>query len=84
MAPINGNLKKAHADAYLSGAGGKDYMDEGRFAAEKLGLKYQHYQHPVYRQQHSKTDFLPYMSIVDLLFNEGPESLRILRNPEVK
>lgn len=76
--------RKTGADTYLSGAGGKDYMDESRFKAENLGLKFQHYQHPAYRQQYPKTDFLPYMSIVDLLFNEGPESLGILRNPEVK
>jgi hypothetical protein len=77
-------VKKAGADAYLSGAGGKEYMEEGRFEAEKLGLKYQHYQHPTYRQMYPKTDFLPYMSIVDLVFNEGPESLKILKNAEVQ
>lgn len=69
--------KKTGADSYLSGSGGKDYMDEARFADEKLGLSYQHYAHPSYPQRHG--DFLPYMSIVDLLMNAGPESLSVLR-----
>ncbi len=72
--------KKTGAKAYLSGSGGKDYMDEARFQQEGLGLKYQHYRHPEYRQQHMKAGFLPYMCILDLLFNEGPDSLRILKN----
>jgi len=69
--------KKTGATGYLSGAGGKDYMDEARFRQEGLGLTYQHYTHPTYAQQHG--DFLPYMSIVDLLMNEGPNSLAVLR-----
>jgi hypothetical protein len=69
--------KKTGCDAYLSGSGGKDYMDEARFQQEGLGLKYQHYTHPTYAQRYG--DFLPYMSVVDLLMNEGPRSLAILR-----
>lgn len=72
--------KKTGATSYLSGAGGKGYMDEARFTAEGLGLSYQHYQHPSYRQQHEKAGFMPYACILDLLFNEGPDSLKILRN----
>jgi hypothetical protein len=71
--------KKTGATEYLSGSGGKDYMDEERFKEEGLGLSYQHYKHPEYKQQWHKTPFLPYMCIVDLLFNEGPNSLSILR-----
>jgi hypothetical protein len=69
--------RKAGCDAYLSGSGGKDYMDEARFEQEKLGLKYQHYTHPTYPQRYG--NFLPYMSVVDLLMNVGPDSLKVLR-----
>ena len=69
--------KKTGATAYLSGSGGKDYMDEARFQAEGLGLQYQHYTHPTYAQRYG--DFLPYMSVVDLLMNVGPDSLAVLR-----
>lgn len=72
--------KKLNADTYLSGAGGKDYMDEARFSQENIKLQYQQYVHSIYVQQHmaEKKDFLPYMSIIDLLFNQGPASKNIL------
>jgi hypothetical protein len=70
-------LKKTGAKTYLSGSGGKDYMDEARFQQEGLGLQYQHYTHPTYPQRYG--DFLPYMSIVDLLMHCGPDSLKVLR-----
>jgi hypothetical protein len=52
-------------------------MDEARFRQEGLGLTYQHYTHPTYVQRYG--DFLPYMSIVDLLMNVGPDSLAVLK-----
>ncbi|MES2201532.1 MAG: WbqC family protein [candidate division FCPU426 bacterium] len=72
--------KKTGADTYLSGAGGKAYMDEARFGEEGLSLRYQHYQHPVYRQQHMKQGFVPNLCVLDLLFNEGPESRNLFRS----
>lgn len=68
------------ADEYLSGAGGKDYLDEDRFADAGIRLVYQRYEHPVYRQQFMRSgdDFIPYMSVLDLLFNEGPKSKEVL------
>ncbi len=73
--------QKLQADTYLSGAGGKEYLEEEKFARSGIKLEYQHFDHPRYRQQFAKqeTDFLPYMSIIDLLFNEGPESVNILK-----
>ncbi len=71
--------RKTGATEYLSGAGGRDYMDQARFEREGLGLRFQHYEHPVYRQQYPKTPFVPYLCALDLLFNEGPGSLGILR-----
>jgi hypothetical protein len=37
---------------------------------------YQNYRHPVYKQLFG--DFIPYLSVIDLLFNHGEESLSIL------
>jgi hypothetical protein len=70
------------ADTYLSGIGGKDYLQEDLFKEEGICLQYQEFHHPVYRQQHcsEKHQFEPYMSVVDLLFNEGPNSSALLRN----
>jgi hypothetical protein len=64
-------------DVYLSGAGGAEYLDEKLFAENGIKLEYQVYKHPVYRQVHE--GFVPNMSVVDLMFSHGPESLAIIR-----
>lgn len=66
------------ADAYLSGAGGHDYVEEGRFQEAGISLSYQDYQHPVYPQLFG--DFVSHLSVVDLLLNCGPSSLDVLRH----
>jgi hypothetical protein len=70
--------KALGADTYLAGQGGADYMDAARF--EKNGLKVimQEFKHPVYPQLFG--DFQSHMSIVDLLFNCGPESMDMIRS----
>jgi len=70
------------ADAYLSGTGGKDYLDEEKFPPAGIKLIYQDFQHPVYHQQfmRSADDFIPYLSAVDLLFNEGAGAKEILNS----
>jgi hypothetical protein len=64
------------ADHYIFGAQGRNYADVGKFVASGVDPYFQDYQHPVYRQLHG--EFLPYMSVIDLLFNEGPRSRDIL------
>ena len=66
------------ASCYLSGAMGRDYLDEGLFSRSGICVTYQEYIHPEYRQHHG--GFKPCMGILDLLFNEGPRSLNILLN----
>ncbi len=65
------------ANAYLSGAGGRDYVEAELFARAGISLTFQDYQHPVYPQLFG--DFVSHLSIVDLLFNVGPDSLDVLR-----
>jgi hypothetical protein len=64
--------KKLSADTYLSGSGGRDYIDEQLFKGAGVRLVYQEYKHPEYKQCYDP--FEPYMSIVDLLFNHGKAS----------
>ena len=64
------------ADTYLSGAGGKAYLDEKLFVSGGVDLKYQEFAHPEYKQRYEP--FEPFMSAVDLLFNHGGDSLKIL------
>jgi len=68
--------KEVGADTYLSGSGGANYQDAAAFQAAGLQLTYANYQHPVYPQAFG--DFVPGLSIVDLLFNAGADSARIL------
>jgi hypothetical protein len=55
------------ADKYISGALGKDYLDEYSFKDKGIEIEYQNYQHPVYQQLHG--DFLPCMGVVDFCMN---------------
>lgn len=60
-----------NADKYLSPIGSKEYIEEeGLFKKSGIKVEYQNFKHPVYPQKNS-TEFLPYLSIVDLLFNVG-------------
>lgn len=68
-------------DTYVFGAQGKDYADVEKFRSSGVEPCFQDYQHPQYRQLHG--DFQPYMSVVDLLFNEGARSREILLSGNV-
>jgi len=68
--------KELGATTYISGVMGRDYLNEEKFRNENIKLVYQNYKHPRYTQLFGK--FEPYMSIIDLLFNYGPESLNII------
>jgi len=68
--------KHFSADRYLTGDSAEEYLDEERFAREGITVEYQKYRHPEYRQLQGA--FIPYLSVVDLLFNHGQESLGIL------
>ena len=68
------------ADIFYEGSAGKNYIDEDYFNKNNIRVEYQDYKHPVYDQLHG--DFIPYLSVIDLLFNHGNESLSILLNKE--
>jgi hypothetical protein len=56
-----------NADFYLSGEGGKNYVDDKKFEEHSLTNLYTNFIHPTYKQK-SKS-FLPRMSVIDLLLN---------------
>ena len=64
------------ATEFYEGAAGADYIDESLFQNAGIQLTYQAYQHPTYRQRYG--EFIPYLSVIDLLMNEGDASLDIL------
>ena len=64
-------------DTYLAGQDGANYMDLKQFEAAGIKVITQQFKHPQYPQCFG--DFLSHMSVIDLIFNCGPESLAILR-----
>ncbi len=64
------------ATHYLSGDAAEDYLDTPLFEEAGIKVVWQRYRHPVYPQLHG--EFIPYLSILDLLLNCGDESKAIL------
>jgi hypothetical protein len=54
------------ADIYLSGDGGRSYLDRSPFG-DDVRVVFQEYKHPVYVQRYQ--GFVPYLSAIDALFN---------------
>ncbi len=67
---------KMDAHSYLSGRDGRNYLDLAPFNANGIEVVFQEFHHPVYSQIHGS--FEPAMSVIDLYFNHGPDSLAIL------
>ena len=61
---------------YISGISGKDYLDEKLFSNSGIKVVYENFIHPIYNQFHG--EFIEHMSIIDLLFNVGENSSKIL------
>lgn len=70
------------ADVYIFGENGKDYADINTFHASGIIPIFQEYNHPIYPQMHG--DFIPYLSVIDLLFNCGADSLSIIMANNLK
>lgn len=73
--------RKLDATCYVFGKLGKDYADIRKFNQQGIKVYFQEYCHPIYQQLFK--DFVPYLSAVDLLFNEGPNSLDVIMKNNV-
>lgn len=63
--------KKLNADTYLSGSAAKSYIDESKFRNEGIVVEWMDYSgYPEYSQA---GEFTHYVSVLDLLFNVGPD-----------
>jgi len=71
--------KSVGASVYVSGMGGKQYLDEKQFSKNNINLVYQNYKPIVYPQQLSKS-FIQNLSVLDLLMNIGPDSSKLVKN----
>lgn len=70
-------LEKLGASEYISGPAAKSYIEVEKFTEAGITLYWHEYEHPVYPQLYG--EFIPYLSVIDLLFNCGPESKRYIR-----
>lgn len=66
-------------DTYAFGRGANAYMDPAPFRKRSLTLRPFVWTPPKYRQRWTKDGFVENLSIIDLIANEGPGSLAILR-----
>ncbi len=66
--------KAVGADHYLSGPGGKQYMDLELFGAASIRVLWQEFTNPRYPQLFPEAGFIPDLSVVDVLFCCGPEA----------
>lgn len=62
------------ADCYLSGPGGRRYMDLDAFKAAGIAVQWQEFTSPVYPQVFPQAGFVPDLSALDVLFNCGPQT----------
>jgi hypothetical protein len=69
--------KILNADRYISGISGKKYLLIDDFERQKIKLEFQNFQHPTYEQVFDP--FYPNMAMIDLLFNEGDNALKIIK-----
>lgn len=69
--------KAVGADTYLSGAGGRNYLEPHLFEEAGVELKFQEFYHPIYPQLYG--EFVSHLSILDMLMNCGPSTLERIR-----
>ncbi|MBF0343315.1 MAG: WbqC family protein [Nitrospirae bacterium] len=69
-------VKRVDGTTYLSGQSGKDYLKEEHFKENNIKVLYQKFIHPYYNQLHK--GFIEGMSILDLLFNHGKNSIEFI------
>ena len=67
------------ATTYVSPPGSKCYLDESdAFKKISVTVEYYEFKHPHYSQPFG--DFLPFMSVIDMLFNCGDQSSELIQN----
>lgn len=68
---------RRNASTYLSGPDGRNYLDLDAFSRRNIEVRYHDYNHVVYGQLHEP--FISHMSIIDLLFNYGKNSIEMIK-----
>ncbi len=69
-------VKALGGTRYVSGAGGRAYLDHAAFAAAGVSVEYMDYAKQPYAQRHG--EFTPFVSALDALASLGPAAARAL------
>ena len=71
-------LKKVNGTKYISGPSGKAYISNNRFLSEGIHLEWMNYNnYPEYQQLYPP--FQHTVSIIDILFNTGPNAEKFFK-----
>lgn len=68
--------KRMHANTYLAGPSGRDYLKLDTFKNACIEVQFHEFHHPEYPHIHGGPK--PYMGFIDLLFMEGPQAKKTL------
>jgi len=69
-------LRHLGATHYISGPSARSYIEVEKFSDARISVEFVDYQYEEYPQMYGK--FIPDVSILDLLFNTGPEASRFI------
>lgn len=70
--------KNLEATAYLTGNGGLEYLKLEDFEEENILVQKANYTFKEYNQINKTEHFVPHLSIMDLVFNEGKKAINFL------
>lgn len=73
-------LQQVGATHYISGPSAREYIETEKFTGAGITLEYMHYAYPEYPQLYPPYD--PYVTILDLLFMAGEDTLSYITRPE--
>ena len=74
-----GLVQSAGGDSYLSGPAAKDYIVDACFEHAGIALEYMDYDgYPEYPQLFGA--YQPHVSILDLIFNTGPQAREYMKS----
>ena len=73
---------KLKASKFIFGEQGINYANKESFKKKKIKIAFQNYIHPIYSQ--NSKNFISNLSILDLIFNHGKDSLKIINKNQKK
>ena len=68
-------------DRYITGHGARNYLNHELFEESGVRVEYMKYNRAEYKQLHGA--FTPFVSILDLIANEGKDGRRVISSPSI-